>query len=415
MRSHNLKLSGSSVKCIALVTLVLMSASGRAYGQGVKQADPKSAAVTSDSDIASRTFNQAKDLIAASNWEAAAEKLNIILTAHPNSKSYEPAIYWLARVRERQGKHQEAFLLVKKLLDEFPYSSWREDARSLRAELAAQVGNSEIIAEELRDAKSDEVKLAALSGLLRLDPQNGLRQAIDILNSESNRENRNLREGLVFLIGRYGGKQAPAILLAIAQTKTEHAVIRTAAIFALRPYVDESLLAQLTELVMNGDVAPVVEAALFIFLQQDNQWAKELLVKIATTSQLPDTRRRAANFLGKLKGGAAIDELISLYYTSEDIQVKREILSTLSKTGNPAAQAKVLEVSRLTDDMRLREEGILSLGKYGGEHVIEQLVQLYDAETREEVKRLILSSLSRSRYKSAVDKVAAVRKAGQRR
>lgn len=415
IQNRKLKLSERINFCIALFTftLVLMSPSGLVCGQDVKKADPKSAAI-GESDIAGRTFNQAKDLIAAGSWAAAEEKLNTILSAYPNSKYYEPGLYWLARVSERQGKYQEAFLLIKKLLDEFPYSSWREDARSLRAELAGKVGDAEMIAEELRNAKSDEVKLAAVASLFRVDPENGLRQATDIFNSDSNRGNRNLREGLVFLIGQYGGKQARAVLLAIAQTKSEQAVIRTAATYALKRYIDEDLLAKLIELVMNGDEPPVVEAALFLFLQQDNQWAKELLVKIATTSQLTDTRRRAANFLGKLRGGPAIEELFSVYEANQDLQVRREILSTLSKTGNPWAQARVLEIARSTNDPGLREEAILSLGKYGGEDIINQLVSLYDAETREEVKRLILSALSKSKHKNALEKLASVRK-GRRR
>ena len=402
--SQNLKSFRSSVKSrVALTMLVLMSATVFVYGQDNKKTDSRKDVFAAD--IAVKTFSQAKNLIAANNWTAAAEKLNLILTEHPNSKYYEPAIYWLAYVRKQQEKYQEALLLINKFINEFPQSAWKEDARSLRAELAAQVGNTEIINEELRNTDNDEVKLAALSSLLRLDTEKGLRQAADILNSKSNTARRNLSEGVIILVGKHSGKEAAAVLLDIAQKETEQEVIRTAAIFALKRHINENVLAELVELVMKGDVAAVVEAALFIFLEQENQRAKELLVKIAATAQLPDTRKRAVYFLGKLKAGAAIDELIDLYDANADIEVKRAILYALSKTGNPSAQARVLEISRLTDNMGLREEGILSLGRYGDEQIINRIIQLYDTETRYEVKALILSSLSKSRQKNALDKL----------
>jgi HEAT repeat protein len=403
--SQNLKSFRSSVKSrVALAMLVLMIATVFVYGQDDKKPDSRKDVVAA-ADIAVKTFSQAKNLIAANNWTAAAEKLNLILTEHPNSKYYEPAIYWLAYVRKQQEKYQEALLLINKFINEFPQSTWKEDARSLRAELAAQVGNTEIINEELQNADNEEVKLAALSSLLRLDPEKGLRQATDILNSKSNIGDRNLREGTINLIGKYGGKEAAAVLLDVAQKETEQEEIRTAAIFALKRHINENVLAQLVELVMKGDGAAVVEAALFIFLEQGNQRAKELLVKIAATAQLTDTRKRAIYFLGRLKAGAAVDELVDLYDSNADIEVKRAILYTLSKTGNPSAQARVFEISRLTDNTGLREEGILLLGRYGDEQIINRIIQLYDTETRYEVKALILSSLSKSKQKNALEKL----------
>lgn len=109
---------------------------------------------------------------------------------------------------------------------------------------------------------------------------------------------------------------------------------------------------------MKGDVPAVVEAAMFIFLQQEGQWAKSVLVTVAKSAQLTDTRRRAIHFLSLLKSGPAIDELIGLYDVVGNVEVQRSILSTLSKTGNPSAQTRVFEISRVTDDRGLREEGI---------------------------------------------------------
>ena len=390
---------------VVIAILVLMSTTGFAYGQVDKKPDSIKETAVATADFAAKTFNQAKELIAASNWVAAAEKLNLVITEYRNTKYYEPAIYWLAYVRNQQQKYQEALLLLNKFISQFPQSTWKEDARSLRAELAAQVGNAEIINEELRNADNEEVKLAALSSLFRLDPEKGSRQAADILASTAGTGSRNFREGVVNLIGRYGGQEAGPILLNIAEGKTGQEVIRTAAIFALKRHINENVLAQLTDLVMKGDAPAVVEAAMFIFLQQENEWAKAVLVRIASTAQLTDTRKRAIHFLSMLRSGAAIDELIGLYDTEEKIEVKRAILATLSKTGNPAAQARVFEISRVTDDLGLREEGILSLGKYGDVETIARLIQLYDAETRIEVKALILSSLSKSKQKNALEKL----------
>ncbi len=97
--------------------------------------------------------------------------------------------------------------------------------------------------------------------------------------------------------------------------------------------------------------------------------------------------------------------MIYLFDVNEGIETKREILFKLSQTGNPAAQAKVFEISSQTDNLGLREEGILALGRFGDEQIIERIVQLYDAETREDVKMLILKSLSKSKQKNALKKL----------
>ena len=390
-----------------LAIFLLMSVTALAYGQVDTAAELQKEGPTAlVDDAASRAFNEAKNWIGAGAWAAAAEKLNLVIAEHANSKYYEPAIYWLAYVRKQQERYQDALLLLNKFIKDFPQSRWAGDARTLRVEIAAQVGNTEIINEELRNADNDEVKLAALSGLLRLDTEKGSRQAAEIIGS--NTGNRNFREGVVNLIGRYGGQDAARVLLTIVENRTEQEVVRTAAIFALKRHINESVLARLIELVMKGDAPAVVEAAMFIFLQQENEWAKAVLVKVAGTAQLTDTRRRAIHFLSKLKSGAAIDELIGLYDLVEDVGVKRQILATLSKTGNPSAQARVFDIARVTDDTGIREEGLLSLGNYGHVQIIARIIQLYDAETRDEVKAVILSALSKSRHKSALDKLTNV-------
>ena len=158
---------------------------------------------------------------------------------------------------------------------------------------------------------------------------------------------------------------------------------------------------------MRGDSPAIVEAVFFVFLQQEDAWAKAQLLKVAATAQLTDTRRRAIYFLSKLKSGAAIDELLALYDTGS-VEVNREILSTLSKTRNPLAQGRVFEIARLAEDQGIREEGFLSLGSYGDEEIITRIIRYYDEETREEVKALLLSSLSKSKQKAAYEKLTNV-------
>jgi len=393
---------------VVLAILVLTSAPSFVCGQVDNSADSKNNVLVAETlDVADKAFSEAKTLIASSNWPAAAEKLNLILTEYPHSKYYEPSLYWLAYVRRQQGNYREAILLVNKFIREFPNSTWNSDARVLRLELAAQVRNLAIIDEELRNTNNEEVKLAALNSLLQLEPERGLRHALDIINSKTETGSRNFREGVVKLIGRYGGDEASTVLLDLAQTENEQEVIRTAAIFALRQHINENVLSRLTELVMKGDSPAVVEAVFFVFLQREDQWAKAQLVKIASTAQLTDTRRRAIYFLSKLKSGAAIDEIMSLYETG-NVEVKREILSTLSKTGNPVAQARVFEISRLAEDRGIREEGFLSLGSYGNVQIISRIIQLYDDETRDEVKLVLLSSLSKSKLKNAHEKLTDI-------
>ena len=396
----------AKLRTFLLMLAVIGSPTVFAYGQSDKKADSKKNSVSSAAaDLAAQNYNRARDLIAVNNWAEAEEKLDYVITEYPNSKYREQAFYWLAYVYKQQGKYQKAILLLNKLINDFPRSAWSDDARSLRAELAAHVGDTEIINESLKSADNEEIKLAGLSSLFQVDPKEGLRRAIEILDSPAVADNINLREAVIVLIGKYGGEETSNVLLNIARTERD-SVTRTAAIISLKGRVNESVLRKLVELVLKCDDNTVAETALFVITGQENgRAAGEALAQIVLLADSPDTRKHAVHFLGKLKGGSGIDKLIRLLDAAQDIEVKREILFTLSQTGNPVAQARVFKISRLTDNLGLREEGILSLGRFGDARIIERLIQSYDAEPRDDVKILILLSLGKSKQKNALGKL----------
>ena len=395
--------------CAALLMLALINgATVIAYGQGKQNTDSRKKSVSSTTDdLAAQHYNRARNLIAVNNWAAAEEKLDYVIARYSNSKYLEPSLYWLAYACKQQGKYQKAVLLLNRLINEFPRSVWVNDARTLRAELAARVGDTKIINESLESANDDETKLAALSSLFQINPEEGLRRAIEILDSAA-AGNVNLREAIIVLIGKYaGGEETSAVLLNIARTERE-TVTRTAAVIGLKKRLTESVLAQLVELVIKCDDNTVAETALFVIAQQDNEQAKKALVQIVLSAESPDTRKHAVHFLGKLKSGDVIDELIRLSDSVQEIEVKREVLFTLMQTGNRAAQSKAFEIYRRADDVGIREEGIVLSAQYGNVEIIEKIIQIYDGETSEEMKLLILVSLGKSKQKNALRKLASV-------
>ncbi len=196
---------------------------------------------SSDNDSDTDRFLQAKAYVLEMEWEAASDKLEAYLADFPSGAYRDEALYWLAKSLNRKAQTEEDMgeLIALKLkgverldnlLETYPRSVWRDDAKALRVEISGQLalmnveGHREYIEDVAlegggattdvqKSPKSEEAiraRLLALYAIADLRPEVAvpiLRKALDV---EQYTEIR--KEALSLLADKYPEEALPILL-----------------------------------------------------------------------------------------------------------------------------------------------------------------------------------------------------------
>src|SRR5690349_8676896 len=84
---------------------------------------------------ATTVFRSARDLITDGDWASAQQKFSEYVAAYPNEKNIEAALYWLAYTQAKLAKYDQCRATIDQLLQKYPNTTWKEDARLLMAQL----------------------------------------------------------------------------------------------------------------------------------------------------------------------------------------------------------------------------------------------------------------------------------------
>ena len=107
-------------------------------------------------------------------------------------------------------------------------------------------------------------------------------------------------------------------------------------------------------------------------------------------------------------GLMGLEELLQLYSAETNVQIKQGLLRTFGNNKDPRAQAKLLEVARGTDPVELRGYAIRQLREKDDEQTVGQLVAIYDGEQNQQVKMGLIRAFGDSRQKVAVRKLMTI-------
>jgi tetratricopeptide (TPR) repeat protein len=122
---------------IFLASLVVALIANVAVGQQRASTSSASPARSTQqtSNEATTVFRGARDLIDEGQWQKAQEKFEYYIKTFPNDKSIEPGLYWLAYAQHKLGKYDQMRATIDRLLQKYPNTTWREDARLLTAQV----------------------------------------------------------------------------------------------------------------------------------------------------------------------------------------------------------------------------------------------------------------------------------------
>jgi HEAT repeat protein len=393
---------------------------------------------------ASTVFRSARDLITDGEWAKAQDKFNEYVNSYPNEKNIDAALYWLAYAQQRLARYDQCRVTIERLLEKYPNSSWKDDARVLLAqvpivaqnyaatvaasdELVAKLrmdaatapraayvvepgglapmalppgqtiaGSATIFAPEASSNSADdddpcEFKIVVLQALFQTDLPRGIMAATEWLKPGSTQTVR-CKSAALTLLGRNGGKSVTPVILGVARSEPD-LKLRARAISALGATNDDTVVDALREFALNSPENDIVEASLYALSKHTGERAIVVLSDIAISGKTTPQRRMAISSIASRPGEPAVDALLRIYDADQTVEIRRAVIAGFGNRKSERAGAKLFDIARGSDSVELRKAAISAISRRGGDKAIEFLLSLYDTEKNEELKDQIMSAL----------------------
>jgi len=430
-----------------LVLFVLLAIVSIAPGQQRPSSASASSNRSTQSD-ATTVFRSARDLITDGNWAQAQEKFSEYVSTYPNEKNIEAALYWLAYTQNKLARYDQCRLIIERLLEKYPNTTWKDDARLLLAQVPvtnvvayqdlisslnarAVVGVSQIdsptiytatpvtpvavaaapmqpmqpmqIAAEpvvigfdsLNGPADDndpcEFKIVVLQALFQTDLQRGLMAATEWLKPGSNQTVR-CKGAALTLLGRHGGKTVTPVILGFARSEPD-LKLRARAISALGATNEKGVVDALREFALNSQDQEIVEASLYALSKHTGDRAITVLSDIAISGKMTPIRKMAISNISMRPGEPAVDALFRIYDADQSVEIRKSVISGFANRKSERAANRLFEIARGSDNVELRKSAISAISRRGGDKAVDFLLSLYDTEKNEELKDQIINSL----------------------
>ena len=405
-RTRTKGLANSFALAFALAALTLAAAPARADAQAREMLN-RLVQAQGQNDPGARALTQGRGFIDDSNWVQAVSTLASFVEQYPSNKNIDAALYWLAYAQSKQGSWTASAATVDKLLQNYPRSNWVDDARKLRLEVRAKLGQPVDEGDEAGCGDAD-LKIIALKALCENDKATCSARVAEVLRSNSQCSQR-VKEAAIILLGRYGGAEAIPSLIQMARTEPNEK-LRMRAIRALGNTNDDRTLDVLREIAMGptyADESPT-DSAIHALAEHDNPRAVSILGEVATRGQNMRARTHAIELLSRRRGEPVVDELLRLYDAVPEVEVKQYVLAALGNRRDPRALNKLVEVARSGSDVKLRAQAIRAIPNRGETEDLNLLLPLYDSERDDKLKDSILQAIGQYQTERAYEKLEQV-------
>jgi HEAT repeat protein len=357
------------------------------------------------SDEAAKIFREARDNIKDGEWAKAEQRLRSIVVQYPTDKGTDAALYYLAFSLKKQSRFQDADKTLEQLIKDYPVSSWVNDARAMRIEIAPRLKNNETINQGINE-EDEELKLVALQSLFESNPERAIKIAVELLKPGS-RSSATLKEGAITLLADSESQEADAAVLEIARSETDPR-LRRKAVEMLGEVKAPGVAELLKELVTKSTDTELARSAMHALAEQRGPQSRITLIEIARSANDTELRTIAISELGDIGDDSIVDELVKLFEAEKNEEVREHIISALAEIESPRALAKIVEIARSGAAIEIRRTAISHIADREDGQAVESLIQLYDAERDQEIKEEIISALGDMENKRALKKLMEI-------
>ena len=302
------------------------------------------------------------------------------------------ATYWKAFSQNRLVRTDDALATIAALRRDYPQSRYLGEAKVLEADVRRLAGQR--VDPQTLDA-NDELKLIAINGIANTDPD----RAIPLL------------EGVLNGANTLGNKRRALFVLALSKDPRAHQILLRYAkgggspelqVEAIRNLVSrrdgQTTDAELREIYDGSQEAAIRRAVIEAYGNAGNKTALVAIIKSRT--EVADNKRSALNRLQNL---AAPAELLTIYQTEQDPELRIQIVNVLASMG---ATEQLMQIVKTEKDAKVRLRALRNLGSQSAEATGTLLVELYSSEQEREAKRSVISAFRAQNNATALVAIA---------
>ena len=399
-----------------LIVLVITTAAMAQQRRNFQSQSSASNRAAAQADAAAAVFRSARDMITDGEWARAQQKFSEYVSSYPNEKNLDAALYWLAYSQQKLQKFDDCRKTIDQLLEKYPESNWRDDARVLLVQVPgayvlapgetpkpARAPGAWVIEpgqtpKPIRKVDSTDVTIAPGEPVVvysgDIAPTKPARAPIAIgqgvgigvgggvanVWSIDDLESSNDDDPCEFKI---------VVLQALFQTDVQRGIV-TASEW-LKPGSTQTVRCK--------------SAALTLLGRHGGKSVTPVILGVARSEPDLKLRARAISTLGATNDDTVIDALRDFALTSPENDIVEASLYALSKHTGDRAISVLSDIAISGKTPGQRKVAISSISTRPGEPAVDALFKIYDADQSVEIRRAVISGFANRKSERAGNKL----------
>jgi HEAT repeat protein len=395
------------------------------------QGQAASAASRRSQTDATTVFRNARDLITDGDWAKAQEKFNEYVSTYPNEKNLDAALYWMAYAAHKLEKFDDCRQTIDRLLEKYPSSSWRDDARVLLAQIpgmyvasADQAAAYEQLVTAVTAAQTPApaAPIAPVTEPTVVYSQTTPAAApVIVRRGQADVEVFGTAQGIIT-----GPGVAPAQAIGYGPSAyvlrdelggpvsdddpCEFKIVVLQALF--QTDLQRGIMAA-TDWLKPGSTQTVrcKSAALTLLGRHGGKTVTPVILGVARSEPDLKLRARAISTLGSISDDSVIDALRDFALTSQENDLIEASLYALSKHTGERAVGVLSDIATSGKTISHRKVAIASIASRPGEPAVDALFKIYDSDQSIEIRKAVISGFANRKSERAGNKLVEIARA----
>jgi HEAT repeat protein len=404
-------MSNQLPRSILIISLVFLAAVATpAVGQQ-RRVTSNNLNQQSSNEAATTVFRAARDLITDGEWAKAQDKFREYVNSYPNEKNLDAALYWMAYSQQKLSRYADCRATLIRLLEKYPATNWRDDARVLLAQLpgAVDVTTAALVAAQADDALA-VTSVATPVAIPRRPPQSGIggyTPAPDLplpgqaaLVSVAPQPALGMQgvggPGVWYLdsLDRPGNDDDPCefkivVLQALFQTDLQRGIM--AATDWLKPGSAQTVRCK--------------SAALTLLGRNGGKQVTPVILGVARNEPDLKLRARAISVLAATNDDSVIDPLREFALNSNENEIVEAALYALSRHKGDRAIAVLGDIAVSARNVSQRKMAIASISSREGDSAVDTLLRIYDGHDNVEIRKAVIAGFANRKSERAGNKL----------
>jgi HEAT repeat protein len=370
---------------------------------------------------ARRAFNRG-------DYTSAATLYGDLARRYPNTSRAADALYWAAFALYKNDNLDRARTLLVTQQERYPKATTLRDGDALLARVQVALAKqgdreaAEWINKHAQPADTgrarggscpgedddDDMRIAALNGLLQMDATNALPILKKVL-SHRDGCSAGLRRKAVFIVSQKRSAETEDILLDAARTDPD-AEVRQQSVFWLSQVGSDRAVSALDSILRTATDRELQDKAVFSLSQIHNAKAGQILRDYAANERAPaDAREKTIFWLGQQRSPENAAFLRTLYATLDNEDLKEKVIFSLSQMGGADNGRWLMDIAlNEREPVEMRKKALFWAGQNNAN--MDQLAGLYDRMQNQDMKEQLIFVYSQRHEAAALDKLIQIAK-----